>query len=121
MNILDFSVYIVVAVVMAILVFVVIRITFNNRRLRAMAIQADLNLIKAMAQLEKIKNNTDVEKTDGFLKFISDSRDWAFQYIEDIQKALDEYDAALNTDDATIINEAYKKLIDFLPKDDVVK
>jgi aspartyl/asparaginyl-tRNA synthetase len=29
-----------------------------------------------------------VEKTDGFLRFVSESREWAFKYIEDVQSAI---------------------------------
>lgn len=41
--------------------------------------------------LKEIQNNK-LTESDGFLKFISDSRDWAFQYIEEVQKALTEFD-----------------------------
>jgi hypothetical protein len=34
-----------------------------------------------------------LEQTEGFLKFVSDSRDWAFEYIEEVQSALEEFDA----------------------------
>jgi hypothetical protein len=33
-----------------------------------------------------------LEQTEGFLKFISDSRDWAFEYIEEVQQALQDFD-----------------------------
>lgn len=84
-----------------------------------------LNIDKAiiMGELAKIldkQDNKAIEETEGFLKFISESRDWAFTYIEDIQQALQVYDVALSTDDAKIINDAYKKLISFLPEDDMV-
>jgi hypothetical protein len=36
----------------------------------------------------KEKQNVSVEKTDGFLKFISESRDLAFQYIEKVQESV---------------------------------
>lgn len=39
-------------------------------------------------------NNRDtksLEQTEGFLKFISDSRDWAFGYIEEAQQALQDF------------------------------
>jgi predicted PurR-regulated permease PerM len=35
-----------------------------------------------------LKNDSDSE---AFLKFISDSRDWAYQYIEDVQKSLNSF------------------------------
>ena len=38
------------------------------------------------------ENKTDKEQSDeAFLKFVSDSRDWAYQYIDDVQKSLDKF------------------------------
>lgn len=123
MNWLDFTVYIITAIFIAVLVYIIIALLIKNRRLTARATQATIDRMAAMDMLYNLmdeQQNTSVEQTDGFIKFISDSRDWAFTYIEDVQQALMVYDVALNTDDAKIINEAYKKLISFLPEDDVV-
>lgn len=32
-----------------------------------------------------------IEESEGFIKFLSESRDWAFKYIEDVQKALTDF------------------------------
>jgi hypothetical protein len=77
-------------------------------------------LITEFAKVIEKQNSQKIEETDGFLKFVSESRDWAFTYIEDIQQALMVYDVALSTNDAKVINDAYKKLISFLPDDDLV-
>jgi hypothetical protein len=38
------------------------------------------------------ENKTDKEKSnEDFLKFVSDSRDWAYQYIEDVQTSIDKF------------------------------
>lgn len=108
------------ALIIAALVFFIIKLALINRNLKVVALQSELDRIKIMVQLEKVQGSNEIEKTDGFLKFVSDSRDWAFQYIEDIQHALLAYDIALNTNDAATINVAYKNLIAMLPNDDVV-
>ena len=123
MNWLDFTVYIITAIFIAVLVYIIIALLIKNRRLTARATQATIDRMAAMDMLHNLmdeQQNTSVEQTDGFIKFISDSRDWAFTYIEDVQQALMVYDVALSTDDAKIINEAYKKLMSFLPEDNVV-
>ena len=85
-------------IVFGILSFLVIVLLINNFRLQLKAKKLTANFLqhsidKAVIignlkeQLDKRKPD-DVEKTDGFLKFISESRDWAFQYIEDVQAAL---------------------------------
>jgi hypothetical protein len=38
----------------------------------------------------EFKNDSDIHK-ENFIKFLSDSRDWAFAYIEDVQQALDKF------------------------------
>lgn len=75
-------------------------------------------LIKKFTEISNA--NASVEQTDGFLKFVSESRDWAFEYIEGIQKALKKYDEALSLDDVAKRNEAYIALLKFLP-DDFIK
>ena len=74
-----------------------------------------------------------LETNDGFVKFISDSRDWAFKYIEDVQKALEEFDKkisptidyystygttidGLHIDLTKQVSEAYEELKKVLPK-----
>ena len=43
---------------------------------------------KALQEIENMK----LEKSDDFVKFLSDSRDWAFTYIEDAQEKISEFD-----------------------------
>lgn len=97
-----------------------IRMRFKYRQMFKASLQLSIDKLTLMKKFEElsVKNESqDIEQTDGFLKFISESRDWAFTYIEDVQQALSEYDDALATRDAILINDAYKKLVDFLPKD----
>jgi hypothetical protein len=43
---------------------------------------------KTIQEIENMK----LEKSDDFVKFLSDSRDWAFTYIEDVQEKISEFD-----------------------------
>ena len=45
----------------------------------------------------EFKSDSDIHK-ENFIKFLSDSRDWAFTYIEDVQKGLDKFIASLDPD-----------------------
>jgi hypothetical protein len=95
---------------------------------------------KALEQISfQLKNSTgpsdDVVHKENFIKFLSDSRDWAFGYIEDVQKGLtkfiEEVDPSINYfsefstlseghplhDDMKKISIAYKDLKKFLPED----
>lgn len=86
-------------------------------------------------ELQKELSSKELSETDGFIKFISQSRDWAFEYIEEVQKALAEFDKevaprlewattfgrlagdTVHTDTINTISEAYNKLKTLLPKD----
>ena len=45
----------------------------------------------------EFKNDSDIHK-ENFIKFLSDSRDWAFGYIEDVQKGLDRFVESLDSE-----------------------
>lgn len=57
---------------------------------------------------------TSIEKTDGFIKFLSESRDWAFEYIENVQQAI----GAVKTSASfgKVSEESLIKLFAFLPE-----
>lgn len=85
----------------------------------------------------KPKEQTDSEvHNENFIKFLSDSRDWAFQYIEDVQSGLAEFVDSIEKDIEYFdnfgdvlstnrpdywalkrVSEAYKKLKKLLPED----
>jgi hypothetical protein len=45
-----------------------------------------------MQQSLNDENKTDEEKSnEAFLKFVSDSRDWAYEYIDDVQASLNKF------------------------------
>ena len=54
-------------------------------------------LVVSLARVQDIFNSTKQEESDSdvhkenFIKFLSDSRDWAYLYIEDVQKGLTKF------------------------------
>jgi hypothetical protein len=81
---------------------------------------------------ELLKKETD---SDAFLKFVSDSRDWAYQYIDDVQSSLNKFITDIEPEIAYFdeygiassayphyhsmkkISGAYKELKKLLPED----
>jgi len=59
----------------------------TRRKNRKLNKEIDKGILEYMILAKKhedtVKNNDgkSIEKTEGFLKFVSESRDWAFQYI----------------------------------------
>jgi len=111
------------------------RIAFQNLANEYLQKLSDNDLLfKEINRLNQQINNKELEQSDGFLKFISDSRDWAFEYIEQVQLALAEFDEAMepamdwfskyglilgetaHTDVLKRISEAYDKLKSVLPE-----
>jgi hypothetical protein len=76
-------------------------LVFNNFRLNLRLSELRLELIKAhldktiisekLIKMVEAKNKTEDSSSEAFLKFLSDSRDWAYQYIEDVQAELDKF------------------------------
>ena len=88
---IDFIIFALVIVVIFTLMLGVLRLRLKNRKLAAELLQITLDqniLMTKLAEELRKKEDVSIEKTDGFLKFISESRDLAFQYIEAIQEAL---------------------------------
>ena len=86
---------------------------------------------------ELFKNTTDQEvHKENFIKFLSDSRDWAFTYIEDVQSGLSEFIEDIKPEieyfkeygdtvsmqpnyySMKKITEAYDKLVKLLPEEE---
>jgi hypothetical protein len=133
------------AVVVAILLTIIIYLVYRFFRTRVlfkalselyMQEMADRMLLqKKVEELYQDIENAKLEQTDGFLKFVSESRDWAFQYIEEVQSALSEFDKDVaptiewantfgqvlgetaHTNALKRISEAYDKLKEVLPKE----
>ena len=89
-----------------------------------------------MQEVNSEQNKTDKEKAnEDFLKFVSDSRDWAYTYIEDVQASLNKFITDIDPEiiyfdeygvvgsayphyySMKKISEAYKELKKILPDD----
>jgi pantothenate synthetase len=92
--ILDIIAFVVLSLVIVILLINNLAIRSKNKKLSIEIIQIALDKAvisqKLKEQLDK-KNSESIEQSEGFLKFISQSRDWAFDYIEQVQAALLEF------------------------------
>ena len=132
--------------------FIVLSVSFAISYLSVLSKLKKLSLTSAQLFLENFQLNQDAESIkankeltdndihrENFIKFLSDSRDWAFTYIEDVQKGLvkfvEEVDPTINYfDDFSSIQEgnplntgmkkisiAYKDLKKFLPNESEIK
>lgn len=120
------------------LVIINVRLRLQNNNIRSELAQEIINreiaiheMQKLMAELDKKNSN----QNDGFLKFVSDSREAAFKYIEEVQKAISEFDARVGpavryyketgkmldrrpSELVKELTEAYDKLMQSMPKEE---
>lgn len=114
-------------------IYFVVVLKRENVLLKKDVQQGIVDLLVFKGELDKALKDTDekkIEETEGFLKFISQSRDWAFQYIERVQVTIKNFQNVFHPvatkyyqDKSKPIDqkefgelfEAYKKLIEELP------
>jgi hypothetical protein len=65
-------------------------------------------------RLSFLANNSD-ELNDGFVKFLSESRDMAFEYISEVQSAIERLKNSMDLGNEDSISQSYQELISFLP------
>ena len=90
----DFIVYILILSIIIYLISSVIRLRTKNMSLVYDALQAYLerNIVAEKLNLALIeKENLKLEQNDDFLTFVSQSRDWAFSYIETTQDKINDF------------------------------
>ena len=61
-------------------------------------LQSELDKVSLQTELIKMSSQIDemrIEQSDGFVRFLSESRDWAYQYIDDIQNKFPESYASI--------------------------
>jgi len=130
-------IYIVLSLVIFALLYVVLISRHNIKKLLSHYVQSEMDKHAIMQKLNEVSeelNRMELEKSDGFVRFLSESRDWAFKYIEEVQKALAEFDKDVkpefewaksfgmvlgetaHTDVLKRISEAYDKLKSVLPE-----
>ena len=84
-SILSFILFI---TIFALISFKLLKQGLENKKLKTQFIR----LVQEMAILKDLLDKQEsVAHKDGFEKFISDSRDWAFQYIEEVQSGLNKF------------------------------
>jgi hypothetical protein len=115
---------IVFVLVISLITFLVcsnIYLYFKKRNIAKMLFQTaiDKNLLanKLNEELDR-KYNKPIDQTEGFIKFLSDSRDSAFEYIEDVQAAIINLRSAMKLGTSDDITKAYQNLMFFVPKDE---
>lgn len=119
--------------VMALLAFFVyssIVLFFRNKKQAKMIIQLTIDNETVSEHFANYVASKNIEESEGFLRFVTQSRDWAFEYIEDVQNKLndfvetvgpvmeyyDKYGRIHESPSMNTIYDAYSELIKVLPE-----
>lgn len=117
----------------ATLVFLVYKLKLQNIKIQANIDQLLIDksiLLERVSTLAAEKDANSLKEDDGFIKFLSNSREWAFSYIEDVQEKMKEFKDTIDpvlpkltkTRDLNvkILIQAYKKLAEVMPENESV-
>jgi len=128
LNILELGAFVIVLLIMFSSLFLLFRYIHYNKRLVSLLAQEAIDKVSVIRQLQDLqdkKENKPIEQTEGFLRFVSESRDWAFQYIEQVQEEIKEFESVATPiiyKDNVVSKEyeqlavAYEKLLKQLPE-----
>jgi hypothetical protein len=117
-NIINFSVFLAYIIIVSFILVFYIKLKAQYNRTYSLLIQSILDKEELLKKFEEFVNDQStkaIQETDGFVKFISQSRDWAFEYIENVQKAIEEYKLSVDSKILKDKKESYKKLLEFIP------
>ena len=108
------------------ILLILFKLVIDNARLKARLNKKNIQVIQQALDtkeiIEKLTYDLELEKSknkkedDGFLKFVTESREWAYGYIESTQEAIKE--VAEDLSKKGFIDDA-NKLFALLPKDEL--
>ncbi len=114
-----------VSIIVLLLVANNFRLFLKNRKMLETLIQSfvERNALEEMIKTQSLSEEKPIDQTEGFIKFLSESREWAFNYIENVQQEITKFGTALDeakslTKDAALkkILAGYEELKKFLPE-----
>lgn len=97
-----------------ILLAIIIRLGLKLKKATLLLVQQVLDNGIIQEELLKIRSEKTLEQNESFVKFLSESRDWAFGYIEDVQKSIQDVKTCIESGYST--EEELNKLFSLLPE-----
>lgn len=128
-NLIDIVAFAVSLGLIATLTFLVYKLKLQKDKMQASLDQLMIDksiLLERVATLAAEKDANSLKEDDGFIKFLSNSRDWAFSYIEDVQGKMKDFQESVEpilpklskTRDLNVktLIQAYKTLAEVMPE-----
>lgn len=122
--------FVVVMALLAFFIYATIVLFFRSRKYEKVITQLLIDNEAINKQFADHIATKNIEESEGFLRFVTQSRDWAFEYIEDVQSKLnsfveqvgpvlayyDKYGRIHENESMNKIFDAYTELIKVLPE-----
>lgn len=118
-NIFDLLAAVIVAIVVSVLIIDGARTRLKNKKLVVALAQSEIDKMAVKSQLDQTIKEYNLVQSEGFIKFLSESRDAAFEYIESAQEIIKDLSSKADylfiefADSET--KAAYRKLKELLP------
>jgi hypothetical protein len=107
-------IFIAFGVTVLVLLAIIIRLGLRLKKAVSLYVQQVLENGIHQEQLLKLTSEKTLEQNENFVKFLSESRDWAFNYIEEVQESI--ASIKLTTENGFATQEELDKLFSFLPE-----
>ncbi len=107
---------ILVSIIILLLVANNFRLFRKNKKALAALIEVyvERNALEDMIKDQAIAEEKPIDQTEGFIKFLSESREWAFNYIEDVQQEIVRFGEILSkANSLTKDNSLNKVLVEY--------
>lgn len=123
-DLLDLIVFSVLMFGLALFLVTSIRLHFKNKALDASILEYEIVLMALSSKIDDIQKEKELEGSDGFIRFLSQSRESAFDYIDLAQESLKTFigvadsmfkDQSLSED----VVKAYEAIKGLLPEDNL--
>ncbi len=105
-----------VSIIVLLLVANNFRLFLKNRKMLETLIQSfvERNALEEMIKTQSLSEEKPIDQTEGFIKFLSESREWAFNYIEDVQQEIVRFGEILSkANSLTKDNSLNKVLVEY--------
>lgn len=83
--------FIIIMLMLGASIYANVKLFIENTKYKSVLTQSILNYEIISSKLSEEISKNSIENSDGFLKFVTQSRDWAFQYIEDVQEKISKF------------------------------
>jgi hypothetical protein len=117
--IINTVIFVVVALSFLALLILLYSSTNKSKKFAMSLVQAEIDknlLFDKIKEFDQRIESIKLERSDEFVKFLSESREAAFTYIEDVQVAINALKTSVDNNDEEETALAHKHLFELLPK-----